>query len=247
MNYFILKKLSTHKQQFTAAYPDCYRVSRVLCFLVKRAFATIFYNLYFVILLLGGVISIFLNDILPYPHIKGTKELVDLLNIESRYISTDEVAKMLMEEDPSLLLIDVRSSKEYEKFTLDGAMNIPADSLMNPANRDYLDQDIYTTVLFSNGSSEADEAWLMLKSYGYEGNKVMKGGLNEWYRTILKPIKPSGEELNAKLERQYLFRKGAQIYFTGAQVIGNTAPKKAKAPAKPIVKHKKKEVSGGCG
>ncbi len=199
------------------------------------------------ILLIGGVISIFLNDMLPYPHIKGPEELVYALNQEGRYITTDEVAKMIMEKDPSLLLIDIRSPQEYEKFTLEGAMNIPADSLMSPANRDYLDQDVYTTALFSNGSSAADEAWLMLKSYGYEGNKVMKGGLNEWYRTILKPIKPSNEELNAKLERQYLFRKGAQIYFTGAQVIGNAAPKKAKAPSKPIVKRKKKEVSGGCG
>ncbi len=199
------------------------------------------------ILLLGGIISIFLNNMHPYPHIKSPKELVYAVNQEGRYITTDEVAKMIMEKDPSLLLIDIRNPQEYEKFTLEGAMNIPADSLMNPANRDFLDQEVYTTVLFSNGSSAADEAWLMLKSYGYEGNRVMKGGLNEWYRTILKPIKPADQELTAEKERQYLFRKGAQIYFTGAQIVGSSAPKKAKAPAKPIIKRKKKEVSGGCG
>jgi len=199
------------------------------------------------ILLVGGVISIFLKDMLPYPHIKSPEELVYALNQEGRYVTSDNVAKMIMEKDPSLLLIDIRTPQEFEKYTLEGAINIPADSLMNPSNRDYVDQDVYTTVLFSNGSSAADEAWLMLNSYGYEGNKVMKGGLNEWYRTILKPIKPADEVLTAELERQYLFRKGAQIYFTGAQIVGSSAPKKAKAPSKPIVKRKKKEVSGGCG
>jgi rhodanese-related sulfurtransferase len=199
------------------------------------------------ILILGGVISIFLNDMLPYPHIKSPQELVYAINQEGRYVTTDDVAKMIMEKDPSLLLIDIRSPQDYEKYTLEGAINIPADSLMNPSNRDYVDQDVYTTVLFSNGSSAADEAWLMLKSYGFEGNKVMKGGLNEWYRTILKPIKPADQELTGELKKQYLFRKGAQIYFTGAQIIGNTAPKKKKSPSKPIVKRKKKEVSGGCG
>ncbi len=201
------------------------------------------------LMLIGSIISIFLPDIKPLRHIIGPKQLLHEVNKQGRYITTDEVAKMIMENDPSLLLIDVRSPKEYKKYTLDGAINIPMDKIMDEANKDYFDQDVYTTVLFSNGSSLADQAWLRLRSYDYKANKVMKGGLNEWYRTILNPQKPVDEILTAQLEKQYLFRKGAQIYFTGATPVTGAATKKTKpaATGKPIVKHKKKEVTGGCG
>ncbi len=200
------------------------------------------------LLVLGSIVSIFLNDIKPLPKIMDAKSLLYEVNKQGRYISTDEVAKMIMENDPSLLLIDVRSPEEYNKFSIQGAINIPADKLLDKKNRDYLDQDVYTTVLYSNGSSAADEAWMMLASYEYKGNKVMKGGLNAWYRNILNPQKPKPEKLTAELEKQYLFRKGAQIFFTGIQVSGaSSANAKPKAPSKPIVKRKKKEVTGGCG
>jgi len=199
------------------------------------------------LLFIGGVVSIFLDDIKPLPHIIGQKELLHQINLEGRYISTDEVAKMIMEKDPSLLLVDVRSPEEYNKYTLEGAMNIPYDKIMDKEYEAYLNQDVYTTVLFSNGSSLADQAWLTLTSYGYEGNKVMKGGLNEWYRTILHPQKPEGTILDREAEKRYLFRKGAQIYFTGAQITTESAPKPKAQPVKPVIKRKKKEVTGGCG
>ncbi len=200
------------------------------------------------LIFLGSIFSIFLPDVKPLKHIIGPKQLLHEVNKQGRYITTDEVAKMIMEKDPSLLLIDVRSPEEYKRYTLDGAINIPMDKIMDEDNKDYFDQDVYTTVIFSNGSSLADQAWLRLRSYDYKGNKVLKGGLNEWYHTILNPQKPADDILTAKLEKQYLFRKGAQVYFTGATpVVGSAKKTKPAATAKPIVKHKKKEVTGGCG
>ncbi len=199
------------------------------------------------VLLTGSFFAIFLPDTKPFNHIITEKELLHEISKDSRYISTDDVAKMIMEKDPSLLLIDVRSPEEFKKFTLEGAMNIPFDSILNKNNLDYFNQDVYTTVLFSNGSSLADEAWMILRSYDYQGNKVMKGGLNAWYQTIINPQKPADDELTAEAEKLYLFRKGAQVYFTGISPVGTAKSSKPKAPAKPIVKRKKKEVSGGCG
>ena len=200
------------------------------------------------VLLIGSIISIFLPDVKPLKHIIGPKQLLYEINKQGRYITTDEVAKMIMEKDPVLLLIDVRSPEEYKKYTLDGAMNIPADKIMEGDNKDYFNSDVYNVVLFSNGSSLADQTWLRLRSYDYKGGKVLKGGLNEWYRTILNPQKPADDILTAKLEKQYLFRKGAQIYFTGATPVAGKVSKKSKpVVSKPIVKHKKKEVTGGCG
>jgi len=199
------------------------------------------------VLLIGSLFTVFLPNVKSQKHIIGAKELLYEVNNQGRYVSTDKVAKMIIEKDPSLLLIDIRSPKEYSKYTLEGAINIPFDKIMDKANVDYFNQDVYTTVLFSNGSSLADQAWLTLRSYDYKGNKVMKGGLNQWYKTIINPQKPADENLTANIEKQYLFRKGAQVYFTGAQVVGSGSAPKAKPSGKPIVKRKKKEVSGGCG
>ncbi len=199
------------------------------------------------ILLMLGFVAMFLPNTEPFKHVISEKKLLYEANKEGRYVSTDEVAQAIMESDPSYLLIDLRTPAEFAKFTIDGAINIPYAKIMDEANLDYFDQDVYTTVLFSNGSSLADQAWMRLRSYDYKGNKVMKGGVNEWYKTIINPQKPKDID-TAEAEATYLFRKGASIFFTGAQVVGNAAPtKKSKKAAKPIVKRKKKEVSGGCG
>jgi rhodanese-related sulfurtransferase len=204
--------------------------------------------LIFAVLLVGGFITIFLPNTKAVAHIIDEDQLLKEVSLKSRYISTDEVAQSIIETDPSYLYIDVRSPEEFAKYTIDGAINIPADAVMEGDNADYFNQDIYTTVLFSNGTSLADQTWMRLRSYDYIGNKVLKGGLNKWYTTILNPQKPKDMELSADEQDLYLFRKGASLYFTGAQVVGS-APKKSKSKAgkKPIVKRKKKAVSGGCG
>jgi hypothetical protein len=90
-----------------------------------------------------------------------------------------------------------------------------------------------------------------MKSHAYEGNHVLKGGLNKWFKTIIDPEKPG--ELADKTERvSYEFRKGASLFFTGVSAggvgsSGAAVKKKVKAGPKPMVKRKKKEVSGGCG
>jgi len=200
------------------------------------------------LLFIGGVIAIFLPDTKPHEHVIGKKELLYDLTRSDRYMTTDELAKAIMEEDQSIMLIDIRSPKDYEKYSIEGALNIPFDSIMNKDVVGMFEEGyMQTPVLYSTGSSRADQAWLKLHSFDYKNVKVLKGGLNQWYQTILNPQKPADDVLTGKLEEQYLFRKGAQVYFTGANPVGNTPAGKPKKSSKPIVKRKKKEVSGGCG
>ena len=204
----------------------------------------------FVLLLVGGIAVMFLPDYEKHPKVLPESYLFYELNKEGRYVSSDELAVSLMTKDPSILLIDIRSKDEYENFSLDGALNIPLDSILNEQYRDYLDQDVYKTILFSNGSSTADQAWMIMKSNGYEGNFVLKGGLNNWFETIIDPKKPNPTA--GILEREeYEFRKGASLFFTGVSPngIGGTSESKPKpkVTAAPVVKRKKKAVSGGCG
>lgn len=204
----------------------------------------------FGLLLLGGFVAIFLPDTKAFKHVIDSDSLLYEVSKEGRYISTDELAQVVMENDPSYILVDLRSPEEYGKYSINGALNIPFENIFDEENLLYFDQDVYTTVLFSNGSSLADQAWLQLRSYGYQGNKVLKGGMNEWYKTIINPKKPSDEALTGDSYDQYLFRKGASQFFTGIQPVPATASESSttsKPAAKPVVRKKKKAISGGCG
>lgn len=202
----------------------------------------------FGLLAMAGLMAMFLPNTTAFKHVIDEEELLNAVNQEGRYISTDEIAQAIMENDPSILLVDVRTPAEYEKYSLNNAVNIPFDKILEEEHEAYFNQEVYTTVLFSNGSSLADQAWLQLRSYDYRGNNVLKGGLNEWYKTIINPQEPKDMLLSAEEEELYLFRKGASIFFTGVQVVGvETKSTPPKISIKPIIKRKKKAVSGGCG
>jgi len=72
----------------------------------------------------------------------------------------------------------------------------------------------------------------------------MKGGLNEWMKTIIRPKMPPQTAPETAFEK-YDFRKAASLYFTGTGVVkaGKSASK-----MKVVFKKRKKAVvaAGGC-
>ena len=160
----------------------------------------------------------------------------------TRYVSTDQVAKMIIQNDPSLELIDVRNSKEFEIFSLPKAINVPIDSLIS--KNSLLNFGIPGTkvVFISNDDIAADQAWILTKRLGFKSTYVMKGGLNQWIETIIDPKSPVESDPALAFET-YAFRKGAQLYFTGAKTE-NAEPAKVKVE----VQRKKKSggAAGGC-
>lgn len=196
------------------------------------------------LLFVGALILAFLpNKRYAYHQIKS-KDLLYKTNLNLRYYSTDDIAKAIISKDPSILLIDVRTPKEYADFTLPGAINVPYDSITNTKNLSYFKQDVYNVVMFSNGSSLADEVWLMLSRMGFENNFVMKGGLNQWIETIIRPPRPTNLAGQKEWE-QYEFRKSASAYFGGAGGQVNSNPT-APTPTPVVVPQKKTGSIGGC-
>jgi len=177
------------------------------------------------------------KEICPY-------KLIDRATYADKYFTTDEVANAIINSDPSIILIDLRSPEEFAKFSLRGAINIPMEKLLDDEYVDILNQDVYTNVLYSDGSLKSSEAWLILRRMGYKNNHVLRGGLNEWVETIMRPKKPdfmaSDEEL-----AQYEFRKAASAYFGGGGAAVAAGSTDAPAPAAPVIKRKKKEAGGG--
>ena len=191
------------------------------------------------LLLAGG--SLFIHKSNEQKQIIPNKLLWQIIQ-PTRYVSTDQVARMIIQKDPSLELIDVRSADEFNKFSLPNAVNVPLDSLVNKSSMDYLGIPGMDVVFISNDDIKADEAWVLAKRLGFNSTYVMKGGLNRWIETIIQPKEPAEESPRTAFET-YEFRKGAQLFFTGAKVEIKTLKK-----AKVVFRRKKKVAvaSGGC-
>jgi rhodanese-related sulfurtransferase len=148
-----------------------------------------------------------------------------------RFISTDIVADKIINKDPSVLLIDVRPESEFVKFSLPNAINIPLAKFFDEEYDGVINQDILDIVLFSNDNFHANEAWLLANRLGYTNLYVMKGGLNEWFNTIVFPKMPE-ETMPREAFELYTLRKAAGLYFgIGTTEVPEVKPVIKSAPA----------------
>lgn len=183
-----------------------------------------------------------------YSKNEGIKPELFVINAISseRYISTDLLADRIINQDPALLLIDTRPEKEFNEFSLPNAVNIELKDFFDKALNGYLNQDIYDVVLFSNDNFYADEVWMLGNRLGYKNLFVLKGGLNEWFNTIIDPKYPD-ETMPREAFELYDFRKAAGMYFGVGKTINQTEEKpKPKKKVVTVPKNKKRIPEGGC-
>lgn len=173
-------------------------------------------------------------------------DIIDIVTQSDKYISTDELARRLMSDDPTLTLIDLRSKKQFVSYSLPGAINIPLEKLMDNEYRDIINQNVQTVIFYSNSSELSVKAWMLTKRMGYSNNYILRGGLNHWVETILRPHIPVETASREDFER-YNFRKAASAYFGGGIATGESASTGApKALSAPIKRKKKQAAGGGC-
>lgn len=172
-------------------------------------------------------------------------QLMSEIMSRSRYLSTDEVARKIVEKDPAYVYVDVRDAAQFSSFSLRGAINIPLSELLDPANTSVLNQKVKNVIFFSNGDITAEKAWLLCRRMGYEHLYVMQGGLNKWAETIMNPPVPLTTAPSQDFDT-YEFRKGACAYFGGGAEAAQVQSKPA--AQKVVVKPKKNSApaAGGC-
>jgi rhodanese-related sulfurtransferase len=189
-----------------------------------------------------------------YEGIKPEELLSKVINSE-RYITADELADKIIKKDDSYLLIDLRDEESYAKHTLPNAVNIPIEKLLDDESEKFINQDTYNVVLFSNDSFYADKAWILCSRLGYTNIRVLKGGINNWFNTVINPPKPLENSPKQDLEL-YNSRKEASKFFgvvypeqikNKPVAVKKVIPKKV-TPKKvvPVKKKKKMPMEGGC-
>jgi rhodanese-related sulfurtransferase len=200
-------------------------------------------------IILASILIILAGGLLLLPDMNRSEEmppelLLKEINDPARYVTADLVAERLINEDPAILLVDVRSPEESNAFTLPGSVNIPLVEIDDPEWRDYLAQDYMDVVFYSNGDIHADQAWILCTRQGYKNLYVMAGGLNRWFTDIMQPEVPPATAASEEFDR-YAFRKAASAYFSGGKLEVTTHADKPE----PVIleKRKKKTVTeGGC-
>ena len=180
------------------------------------------------------------------PYKLTADELLSEVNTRTQFVSSDAVADMIVKKDPLLRLIDVRSQDEFEKFSLPGAINIPATDLLSDQYTDILNQDVKMNVFYSNGTLAANEVWMITRQLGFNNNFVLEGGLNYWFDTILNPQMPASTSPDEDFAK-YDFRKSAGLALGGGSIVP-TSPNQGVGVSKPVIKAagKKKKAAGGC-
>lgn len=173
--------------------------------------------------------------------------LLTALAEKSRFLTTDLVSKRIIENDPTLLLIDLRPADQFKAFALPGAINIQPDSILSDSNSELLKQLGKDIVFYSNSDLASEKAWLLCARYVvYNRLYIMKGGLNEWYTTIVMGTDAAATASSAEFDLVN-FRKAALQYFTGAgQTTEKTATEKTPVKIKVIRKAPEQSSGGGC-
>ena len=173
------------------------------------------------------------------------KVLLSSIAEKSRYLSSDLVSKRIIENDPTLLLIDLRPADQFKSFALPGAINIQPDSLLSKVSLEVLNQNGKDKVFYASSDLLSEKAWLLCTRYSVNRLYILKGGLNEWYNTIIKESMVGSTASSADIDL-VSFRKAARQYFTGA---GQTTEKPAtnQSPEKIQVTRKAPKASSGGG
>jgi len=192
------------------------------------------------IIVLGGML-VFLPSIQNKINEPKLSELFEVSTISNIYFSVDQIAKSMVREDTSILLIDLRSPEEYKAFNLPGSINIPYNDLLNRDWQGYLNQKSIKNVLYSNGDFTSTSAWIIVTRLGYENNFILKGGLNEWYNTVMES-KFEGRKITAKENALFETRTKAKILFTEM----NSLPDSLKVKFIAAKRLKEQQLDGGC-
>lgn len=168
-------------------------------------------------------------------------ELLAKSNSEENTFTVDEVARFVNNEDSTVQLIDLRSPEEFQKCNVPGAVNIPFEDLLNPNWSVYFNQGNVRPVFYGNGDQHANIAWTIATGLGCENCFVMKGGLNEWYKTVML-TNFEGERItpreNALFENRY---KAREIFN---QI--NSLPDSLKTKYFDSKRLQQKKLDGGC-
>lgn len=154
-----------------------------------------------------------------------------------KVMSVDELAFRIIDKEPNLQIVDIRSPETFAKLALPGSTNIQMKEFFNKEwNAQFSRRHLKKVIVAENDSSER-VACLLLQKLGHENIAMLGGGLENFNRTILNasPFIFTGSRWDADV---MVFREKARGDILRMIEEGkNAAPKGTKM---------EKKIQGGC-
>jgi rhodanese-related sulfurtransferase len=156
---------------------------------------------------------------------------------EVRVMTADELAFRIVDHEPNVRVVDVRSPAAFAARALPGATNIPERALFGKEWSALLAPRHVRKVVVGETEADARKACLLLHELGYENLAVLEGGFPNFEATILTPAAsavPAGRWAPDVLR----FREDART-----EIARLTEAARHAGARKPKVE---KKIQGGC-
>ena len=190
---------------------------------------------------------LFLGALLAFLSLSGTRaftvrpeKLLTEIMDQGTFFSVDQVAKFVVNDEKMIQIIDLRAPQEFRLMNIPGSINIPYDKLLDTDPGKYIVNG-FRNILYSNGDLNSNFAITVLKGMNYNDIYVMKGGMNEWFRTIMYSTF-SGERISARENALFETRMKARKLFTEI----NSLPDSLKVSYMESRRSSVKKLDGGC-
>jgi rhodanese-related sulfurtransferase len=195
-----------------------------------------------------SILLVLLGSILAILPLRATRslsadpeKLLSLSIADSADFTVDQVARFISDEDPTIRLIDLRSTEEFMKSSLPGSINIPYPGMLDRDPSSYLGSGNYRNIFYSNGDIISGYAMVIAEGLGYKNCHAMKGGMNEWLKTIINTTF-TGEKISARDNAIFEARTRAGRQFNEM----NALPDSLKIKYLNSKKFNPKKLDGGC-
>lgn len=155
-----------------------------------------------------------------------------------KMMTSDELAFRLIDNDPDLQIIDMRTQKEFNEMSLPKSTNMTPENLFEKDAHLLLSIKGKKNVFIGNNEFESKKAALLTDELGFANVYALKGGLNKFKADILDFRMP--DVTNTRDEAAtYRFR-------TKARDVIPVLIKENKLKQAGTVKKQAKRVIGGC-
>jgi len=143
--------------------------------------------------------------------VKPEKLLSEVLD-NSIYFTVDQVAKFIVSEDSSVQIIDLRTPEEFRTLNIPGSINVPYSKLLDNDPGSFLNNGKARNIFYSNGDFDSNYAIAFERGLNFNNTYVMKGGLNEWFNTVMNS-NFTGERISARENALFETRTRAKRMF----------------------------------
>ena len=143
--------------------------------------------------------------------VKPEKLLSEVLD-NNIYFTVDQVAKFIVSEDSSVQIIDLRTPGEFRTVNIPGSIKVPYSKLLDNDPGSFLNNGKARNIFYSNGDFDSNYAIAIARGLNFDNTYVMKGGLNEWFNTVMNS-NFTGERISARENALFETRTRAKRMF----------------------------------